>query len=173
MTKTFKDIRPIVVIETPFGGEVCANVAFARACLADSIGRGEAPFASHLLYTQPGVLDDDKPEERKMGIEAGWTFHHAASLVAVYVNRGISNGMREGIEHAKSLGIPVEERTLAGSVWDDHALAFPPGSAEPEDEELVTREEIARDIRVVAVRSSPRMVRVALESVADAVERGQ
>lgn len=164
--------RPIVVIESPFGGEVCTNVAYARACLADSLGRGEAPFASHLLYTQPGVLDDNKPEERSKGIETGWAFYNAASLVAVYIDRGITNGMKDGIARAKSLGVTVEERKIAGHLWDDHAFAFPPGSAEPEDEELVSREQIARDVRVVAVRSSPRMVRLALESLADGIERG-
>jgi hypothetical protein len=33
--------------------------------------RGESPIASHLLYTQPGILKDDVPEERPLGIEAG------------------------------------------------------------------------------------------------------
>jgi hypothetical protein len=32
---------------------------------------GEAPIASHLLYTQPGVLRDEIPEERRHGIDAG------------------------------------------------------------------------------------------------------
>ena len=43
-------------------------MAYARACVADCLRRGEAPIASHLLYTQPGVLDDDVPEERAQGI---------------------------------------------------------------------------------------------------------
>ena len=40
-------------------------------CLRDSLLRGEGPITSHLLYTQPGVLDDQIPEERQMGIDAG------------------------------------------------------------------------------------------------------
>ena len=35
---------------------------YARACLRDSLLRGEAPIASHLLYTQPvASLDDSDP----------------------------------------------------------------------------------------------------------------
>lgn len=60
-----------VVVESPYAGNVERNLAYARACLHDCLLRGEAPIASHLLYTQPGVLDDDRPEERKLGIEAG------------------------------------------------------------------------------------------------------
>ncbi len=47
-----------VILESPYGGtpeEVERNVKYARACLRDCLLRGEAPFASHLLYTQPGV----------------------------------------------------------------------------------------------------------------------
>jgi hypothetical protein len=42
-----------------------------RAAVRDRILRGESPIASHLLYTQPGFLKDDVPEERHLGIEAG------------------------------------------------------------------------------------------------------
>ena len=53
----------LVVLESPFAGNVEMNIHYARACMADCLARGEAPFASHLLYTQPGILDDDIPEE--------------------------------------------------------------------------------------------------------------
>src|SRR4029077_21043205 len=33
--------------------------------------QGGGPFASHLLDTQPGVLDDQVPDERRLGIAAG------------------------------------------------------------------------------------------------------
>jgi hypothetical protein len=50
----------LVIIESPYAGEVEANVAYARACMRDSLGHGEAPIASHLLYTQPGILCEKK-----------------------------------------------------------------------------------------------------------------
>lgn len=54
----------LVLLESPYAGNVELNVTYARACMRDCLKRGEAPFASHLLYTQPGVLDDLVPNER-------------------------------------------------------------------------------------------------------------
>lgn len=47
-----------VIIESPYAGNVEANATYLRRCLRDSLLRGEAPFASHAIYTLPGVLDD-------------------------------------------------------------------------------------------------------------------
>jgi hypothetical protein len=102
----------IVILESPYSGDLEANVAYARACLRDSLLRGESPFASHLLYTQPGVLRDEDPTERELGIRAGFELRAAADLTAVYTDRGISGGMILGIDHANSLGCPVEYREL-------------------------------------------------------------
>jgi hypothetical protein len=100
----------LMIIETPFAGDRKVNEAFARACMLDSLKRGEAPFLSHLLYTQ--VLDDDIPEERSMGIEAGLAWGTAASATVVYDNLGISAGMEQGIARAHAEGRPVIYRTL-------------------------------------------------------------
>jgi hypothetical protein len=105
-----------VFLESPYAGDVPENLRYARACLADSLRRGEAPFASHLLYTQEGVLDDAVPEERMAGILAGQAYLETCVLSAVYVDRGISAGMELGIAAAERLGIPVERRTL-GEDW--------------------------------------------------------
>ena len=101
-----------VVLESPFAGDVEANLAYARECLRDCLRRGEAPIASHLLYTQPGVLDDDVPEERALGIGAGHAWISKADAVVVYVDRGVSGGMRAGIEAAHRAAVRVELRTL-------------------------------------------------------------
>lgn len=106
----------LVVVESPYAGNVERNVAFARACMADCLRRGEAPFASHLLYTQPGVLDDAVPEERRRGIDAGCAWAKLAAVRAVYVDLGVSPGMKEGIVHALAIGQPVEYRVL-GADW--------------------------------------------------------
>ena len=47
-----------VILESPYAGDVETNLRNARAAMRDCLLRGEAPYASHLLYTQPGVLDD-------------------------------------------------------------------------------------------------------------------
>ena len=105
----------LVIVESPYAGDVEANVAYARACLADSLARGEAPFASHLLYTQPGVLDDTVPGERAQGIAAGLAWGERADATAVYVDRGITPGMAQGIERARAAGRPVSYRALGGA----------------------------------------------------------
>lgn len=88
----------LVVIESPFAGDVEANTAYARRALANSLGKGEAPIASHLLYTQ--VLFDENPDERKIGIEAGLAWADGAELHAFYVDRGISKGMAAALKRA-------------------------------------------------------------------------
>lgn len=102
----------LVILESPYAGDVEANVAYARRCVRDSLLRGEAPIASHLLYTQPGILDDDVPEERQHGIDAGLAWRAVAQATVVYINLGISRGMEYGIAAAKEAGLPVEYRSL-------------------------------------------------------------
>jgi hypothetical protein len=102
----------LVILESPYAGDIDANVAYARACVRDSLLRGEAPIASHLLYTQEGVLRDEVPEERQHGIDAGLAWKAVAHASVVYVDRGVTAGMEYGIAAAVAAGIPVEYRTL-------------------------------------------------------------
>ncbi len=102
----------LVVIETPFAGDVDANLEYLRRCMHDCFMRGEAPYASHALYTQPGVLDDDSDTERKLGMEAGFLWGDKAEACVVYQDRGVSSGMRAGIERAQERGQQIEYRWL-------------------------------------------------------------
>lgn len=110
------NLKKLVVIESPYAGkteeEIEKNIKYARACLRDCFMRKEYPFASHLLYTQPGILADNNPEERKLGIEAGLAWVEIADATIVYTDLGITNGMRQGIERAKEDGRIVEYRSL-------------------------------------------------------------
>lgn len=99
-------MREFVILESP----VEKNTEYARQAMRDSLLRGEAPFASHLLYTQ--MLDDTVPHERSMGIEAGLKIGSFATKTIVYIDRGISDGMKYGIVRAEAEGRPVEYRTL-------------------------------------------------------------
>lgn len=105
------------MLESPFAGEVDRNLRYLRAAMRDSLRRGEAPFASHGLYTQPGVLNDLLEAERQMGILAGFTWRQAAARTVVYRDFGVTTGMRLGIHHAHELGQEVEYRTL-GFGWE-------------------------------------------------------
>lgn len=101
-----------VVIESPFSGDVADNIAYAMECVHDCLKRGEAPYASHLFFTQPGLLDDEDPEQRMLSIRAGLVWGDTAELVAVYADHGISSGMELGIQAAIARGTPVEYRYL-------------------------------------------------------------
>jgi len=101
-----------VIVESPYAGNVEANVEYARKCIRDSLMRNEAPIASHLLYTQPGILDDLVADERELGIAAGLAWGSVAEATVVYTDRGISRGMEYGIERARREGRPVEFREL-------------------------------------------------------------
>lgn len=107
-------MRPIVILESPYAGDVAKNLAYARACLRDCLLRGEAPFASHLLYTLGGVLDDTNADERILGIEAGFEFRKHADKTVVYHDLGISDGMMLGVNAARAIGQEVGYRQLKG-----------------------------------------------------------
>ncbi len=104
----------LVYLESPFAGDVQKNLKYARAAAKDCLQRGEAPFASHLLYTQEGILDDLKPEERKLGIDAGFCWGLKAEKSVFYIDLGISRGMDLGVEAAQKAGRPIEFRKLPG-----------------------------------------------------------
>lgn len=104
--------RPLVLVESPFAGDVDRNLAYLRDAMRDCIQRGEAPFASHMLYTQ--FLDDDVPEERAAGIESGLAWGRHAERTVVYADLGISRGMQFGIDRAEQEGRPIKYRSLAG-----------------------------------------------------------
>lgn len=105
------------ILESPFAGDteidIIRNQIYARYCMHDMIvNYNEAPYASHLLYTQPGVLDDNVPGERKLGMEAGFIWGECSEQVAVYIDRGISGGMMKGCKIHIENGIEVFMRTL-------------------------------------------------------------
>jgi hypothetical protein len=102
----------LVIVESPYAGDIERNVEYARACVRDSLARGEAPIASHLLYTQPGILRDEVPEERQRGIDAGLAWRSVAQASVVYTDLGVSRGMEYGIAAAEKAGLPVERRTI-------------------------------------------------------------
>lgn len=133
-----------VFVESPFAGateeERTEHLRYARAAMADCFERGEIPIASHLLYTQEGILDDTIPDERRKGMEAGFVLREflgeavnagvgarrdslgqvypkAIAYTAVYQDRGISPGMQRGIEDSSANGVKVLFRSLPG--WNN------------------------------------------------------
>jgi len=114
-----------VIIESPFKGrgknrfsryrDQVLNEMCARSCLRDCLNRGEAPFASHALYTLVGVLDDSIEKERNLGIQAGLAIGDRLEKTAVYIDRGLTHGMLQGIDRARDAGRKIEFRSIHGA----------------------------------------------------------
>lgn len=110
-----------VVIESPYAAPkgvpeddvrlaIELNVRYARNAMRHCLDRGEAPYASHLLYTQ--VYDDGDPVLRQRGIQAGYEWMIDADVVAFYVDRGWSPGMLKALAMARMLDKTCEARSL-------------------------------------------------------------
>jgi hypothetical protein len=118
----------LVVIESPYSGEIENNIEYLLECMHDSYyTRREAPYASHLLYTRlpkseyhnqtavhGGHVADASTSRhgRDHGIACGLVWGQHADIIAVYTDRGITEGMIAGIRAAESRGAAIEYRTL-------------------------------------------------------------
>ena len=105
----------LVIIESPFAGKgdtdeeraknTERNKRYLARCVRDCVLRGESPYASHRMLTS--ALDDMNPDERKLGIEAGFAWREKAAKTVVYTDHGVSRGMDLGIAHAEKLALFV------------------------------------------------------------------
>lgn len=104
-----------VVVESPYQHYTFAHpdpryIEYAKAAMAHSLSKGEAPFLSHLLYTQ--VMSEYMGMDREWGITANLTVIKKADIVAFYVDYGMSPGMKSALTVVKELDIPFERRSL-------------------------------------------------------------
>lgn len=105
--------KKIVIVESPFAGDVDNNIKYAQLCVRDCLLRGESPFASHLLYTQDNILNDEVLEERELGIKAGFTYKHLPDTITIfYMDRGMSKGMQQAMDYVIKHNLPWGERLL-------------------------------------------------------------
>ncbi len=100
----------LVILESPFEGGKAENLVYLTRCIADCIRRGESPYASHKML--PGALDDLRPDERELGIRAGFEWHKRADYSVVYADLGITNGMKLGIVNAQLVGLEIHHRYI-------------------------------------------------------------
>lgn len=111
-----------VVVESPYAGDVDQiqmNEIYARLAMHDClVNHNESPYASHLLYTQKFVLRDGVPEERKLGIEAGFYWRDVAEQSNFYVDLGITDGMNLGIDDCNEKEKEYRLRSLPDNLWN-------------------------------------------------------
>lgn len=109
---SFSDIDNKVIIETPYAGNIELNVEFTKACVRDSlINHNENPQCLHLIY--PKIINDDEIGERNLGIDRSFAIHQKANRKVYYLDRGFTDGMKDGFLHSIASGIPVEFRCLS------------------------------------------------------------
>lgn len=114
-----------VLVESPYAGFVKRNQNYARLCCLHALTLGDAPFASHLLYTQDGILDDNVPDERDLGITAGLRWGAVAEASCFYVDLGVSKGMRRGFADAQYCLRSIEIRSITSPlslVWGQEPI---------------------------------------------------
>jgi len=137
---TFRDWTPAVV-ESPYGGDpetVARNLRYLRACLHWCVHNGFTPYASHGLLTQPGVLRDELPGERRLGLGGGLALGDLLPVRLVFTDLGITSGMEAGIKRATRLGQHVITVRLTAA-WearrypDDLGWIWSMGQPQPED----------------------------------------
>jgi hypothetical protein len=111
-----------VIVESPYAGDIDMNEMYCEYCLHDClVNYNESPYASHLLYTRDHVLRDHVPEERKLGIEAGFFWRECAEMTVFYTDLGITDGMQQGIDDCEEKGHPYEIRKLPDNIWNEFA----------------------------------------------------
>ena len=95
----------LIYVASPYKGDIEKNIEYAKEACRYVLNQGNAFFCPHLLY--PQILDDNNPEERRLGINIGKEFLTKCDELWVFGGH-ISHGMFEEIEFARKIGIPVK-----------------------------------------------------------------
>jgi len=100
----------LIVIESPFAGEVERNLLYLDYAIRDAIERGESPYASHRMLTS--ALDDTDAAQRAIGIEAGLAWRMRADDRVFYIDLGWSKGMEAAVHRYDGEGYSYTVRKL-------------------------------------------------------------
>lgn len=103
-----------VFICSPFSADNDAdffrNIEYAQDATRDAISRGESPYTPHLFLTQ--VLKDEDPQERALSLEISKRFLMRCDGIAVYLDHGVSPGMRGEIAAAQAAHMTIWYRNV-------------------------------------------------------------
>ncbi len=90
---------------SPCHGDYEKNIIKAVEYCREALLKGVLPIAPHVYFTQ--FVDDEKPEERELGLFAGLQLLRYCQTIRVYGCR-VSAGMYNEIQLAGVLGIELE-----------------------------------------------------------------
>lgn len=93
-----------VYICSPLGGNVSANIENAKRYAQYALECGMAPVIPHFYAL---VLNDEIPDERKLGMQAGLSLLWVCDEVWVFGDE-ITEGMKKEIIFAEKLNIKVK-----------------------------------------------------------------
>lgn len=102
----------LVYVCSPYRGDIERNVAYAKELTRAVLEYGYTPITPHLYLTQ--VLDDEKPEERKLGLLAGQNLLKHCGYILIGSKYGISEGMQQEIVIAREVGVKELALTKKG-----------------------------------------------------------
>jgi hypothetical protein len=102
-------MMPLVYICSRYAGDVESNVQAARRCCRFAVERECIPLAPHLLY--PQFLDDEDPEERKLGLLFGNVLMDKCDEVWIF-GMELSPGMKAEYERAARKGYKIRCFTI-------------------------------------------------------------
>lgn len=127
---TAMSVDPIVVVESPYSGDVERNIAYAQRAMADARNRGEIAIVSHLMWTQHHeapryFVSDYDPKYtlvncgRERSLRQTEQLRKMASKVVFYIDYGFSSGMDAALQHCKEAHIAHEFRQLGQCERDE------------------------------------------------------
>lgn len=94
-----------VYICAPLGGDIGRNIAKVKRYTEYALKVGVAPVVSHFYAL---CLDDDNPQERRLGMEAGQSLLWFCDAMWVFGDK-ITEGMKEEIRFCEALHIPMKK----------------------------------------------------------------
>ncbi len=98
-------MRKMIFICSPYRGDVAKNRQRAIDLCKYAITKNFLPVAPHLIF--PSILDDNKLEERRIGLECSLQLLGKCSSMWLDERTGITEGMRLELDFAERMGMKI------------------------------------------------------------------
>jgi hypothetical protein len=110
---TDTDTHPVIAVLTPYRhlGKR-RRTEYLRRALAHVFNEHGMPVASHQILAESAILTAGEEADDDLGLKAQRALIESSNHVRAFVDYGISPGMTDGIEYAKSIGREVVLETI-------------------------------------------------------------
>lgn len=110
----------VVMIESPYSGDIDRNVRYLSLATLHSGTLGELPYSSHSYMTHPRAknffVSDYDPKwdvwTRDQAIERSHVMRHRCDRTVFYTDLGWSSHMKAAKKYCVDNNLPFEERTV-------------------------------------------------------------